>query len=405
MIEALLQGLRTEAFGGVLAGSLVVSILFTLKALPGELWSFVKWRFTCSLTIFNEDAAFERVSEWLSGLEYTKRCRRLRLTTTYDHGSDESSLDLSPGFGAHFFWYRGRPILVRRALPDKTAGATYKRFEDIIIETLGASPETLKDLVQEIKDARRKQGPTIDVYLFRGRWRVACRKPKRSIDSVVLPEAQKAALVRDVREFIDSRDWYTEHGVPYRRGYLFEGPPGNGKTSLALALASHFSRPVYALNLGSIANDDQLIEAVADVPEHGVLLLEDIDAAKASAARATEPVALVPGQPQPNEKREISLSALLNVIDGVFSRDGRILIMTTNHPEKVDPALIRPGRADRREVIGPLGAKEIKVMCDRFFGSPYQAHMFANSVRAPISAAELQERLVQETRGRKMEAA
>lgn len=402
----LFQAMKGEVFAGMVAGSLMLTLLYALKAVPAELWSFVKWRFTCSLTVFSEDAAFERVSEWLARLSASKQSRQLRLTTRYDEASQTDSDYLSPGLGMHFFWYKRRPILVTRSLPDKGGIGGWKRFEDIRIATVGASPALLAELVAEVKSARSlMRGNTIDVFLYRQRWRLACRKPKRSVDTVVLPVGQLDSIVADVRRFLDARHWYTKRGLPYRRGYLFEGPPGCGKTSLALALASHFARPIYALNLGSIANDDELIDAVCEVPEHGVLLIEDIDAAKAGAARRTTqpeakgaaPSGALPDMTPKEPVREVSLSALLNVLDGVFARDGRILIMTTNHPEKVDPALLRPGRADRREHIGPLEREEVGAMCARFLGAR-RGHEFARSVAIPCPAAELQEALVQEAR-------
>jgi len=88
------------------------------------------------------------------------------------------------------------------------------------------------------------------------------------------------------------------------------------------------------------------------------------------------------------------LSGLLNAIDGTFSRDGRILIMTTNHPEKIDPALIRKGRADVREHIGLLGAPEVLAMCKHFLGASAGAEM-AETVAVPIAPADLQELLIQ----------
>jgi mitochondrial chaperone BCS1 len=91
----------------------------------------------------------------------------------------------------------------------------------------------------------------------------------------------------------------------------------------------------------------------------------------------------------------ISLSALLNAIDGAFSRDGRVLFMTTNFKDKIDPALLRAGRSDRRIEVGPLDDGLVSVMCSRFLQNPRDAAAFAKEVKAPIPAAELQERLLE----------
>jgi mitochondrial chaperone BCS1 len=94
---------------------------------------------------------------------------------------------------------------------------------------------------------------------------------------VVLPNNQRDALVADATRFASAGGWYQERGVPYRRGYLFSGPPGCGKTSLAFALASHLRRPIYVINLGSMATDENLLKAFSKVPGEAVLLIEDVD--------------------------------------------------------------------------------------------------------------------------------
>lgn len=410
-MDVLVKLVENQVFSGLVGGSLVMTVLYALRKVPETAWQWATWRFTCSLTIFSEDAAFERVNEWLASIEYARRCRRLRLITTYDDTGEGNEV-LAPGIGSHLFWYRGRPLMVRRHLPEKGGIGGYKRFEDITIETLGSSSSVLHHLVEEIKETRRKMhGKSIDVYLYRNRWRLACRKAKRPLETVVLPAEQKEALVRDVQDFIGARAWYAARGIPYRRGYLFEGPPGCGKTSVSLALASHFARPVYALNLGSIAGDDELIDAVSEVPEHGILLIEDIDVAKAVVTRKpveTAPVPARAGEAPKEERREVSLSGLLNALDGVFSREGRILIMTTNHPERVDPALLRHGRVDRCEHIGPLRFEDALVMCRRFLDEREAEQVATQAcvkhVGAPtISAAALQEELVQRAHAQRRE--
>lgn len=401
MIDFIRSLLANPTFAALGGASLLGAIFYALRQVPSTLLEFLQWRFTCRLIIFNEDSAYEKVNEWLAGLDYAKRCRQMRLSTQFDNDAQEDIDVLSPGLGKHFFWYRGRPVLVERSLPDKGGIGGWKRFEDITISTVGSDSSVLRHLVDEVREARKHAHlSTINVFLYRNRWRLACRKPKRPLETVVLPAAQKSFLLDDIKRFLTSRQWYQERGVPWRRGYMLEGEPGTGKTSLVLAIASELQRPVYSLNLGSIANDDELIDAVCEVPEHGILLIEDIDAAKAGAKRDNKPkeVPTLLGESGPVEEREISLSALLNVIDGAFSREGRLLFMTSNHPEKVDPALLRPGRSDRRITIGKLEATEVWTMAERFV-TPEQAGDIVDSLdlakRLPIPAAELQEMLVQ----------
>merc|ERR1712029_1121609 len=86
-------------------------------------------------------------------------------------------------------------------------------------------------------------------------------------------------IVDDVKDFIDSVNWYRDRGIPYRRGYLLHGPPGCGKTSFITALAGELEYSICVLNLSDRSmSDDRLQHRLADAPENSIILLEDIDA-------------------------------------------------------------------------------------------------------------------------------
>lgn len=135
---------------------------------------------------------------------------------------------------------------------------------------------------------------------------------------------------------------YVSRGVPYRRGYLFHGPPGTGKSSFISALAGHFGYSICMLSLSErTLDDDRLAHLLNSAPPNALLLLEDVDAAFVSRDlfenaqhRAFEGMT------------RVTFSGLLNAIDGVASAEERVLFMTTNHVHRLDPALIRPGRVD-----------------------------------------------------------
>lgn len=155
---------------------------------------------------------------------------------------------------------------------------------------------------------------------------------------------------------------------------MFHGPPGTGKTSLSFALAGIFGLDIYCISLMEVGlTESDLNKLFTSLPRRCIVLLEDIDSAGLTGARRSndasaamdldtssdgtssedgvkvssiEAITKPPGGMPPALKSLISLSGLLNVIDGAASHEGRVLIMTTNHPESLDPALIRPGRVD-----------------------------------------------------------
>ncbi|KAF2431854.1 P-loop containing nucleoside triphosphate hydrolase protein, partial [Tothia fuscella] len=144
-----------------------------------------------------------------------------------------------------------------------------------------------------------------------------------------------------------TQEYYEKNGSPLRRGWLLYGPPGSGKTSLAMAVATHFKLDLYMVSLGEM--DDKELEATfARIPKRCVVLMEDIDCVKPKGKRTKADAMKTKGKETksgPKEKKgkqlpatKVSLAGLLNVIDGIGAAEGRLLIMTANAPESLDKA-------------------------------------------------------------------
>lgn len=391
-----------------------------------------------------------------------------------------------PYYGRNYFWWRGRLFMFRRA-PDESAtggasgghSAMALAFggkpDDLLqIDCVGRSIAPVKALLEEVKTWHLEgqagwttiRHPTSKERARWGHyWQRTAARPARPIETVVLDATEKAAVIRDLNEYLHpaARRWYAARGLPYRRGLLFHGPPGTGKSSLSFALASLFGLDIYVLSLSETTlTESDLMQLFNNLPRRCIVLLEDIDAAgltregdsstkKAKAKKAikekkkkekeskekltngtktkkgdnkkentkpltnghisedndstkptakrVEEITLVDlvrelralrksekdsdsdsdSKPKKRSSRRkpdsssrrtnnrasnnnntnpkkdadgatkggITLSGMLNAIDGVATQEGRILIMTTNHPEQLDPALVRPGRVDR----------------------------------------------------------
>jgi chaperone BCS1 len=168
--------------------------------------------------------------------------------------------------------------------------------------------------------------------------------PKRSMDSLTLDEAIVREALGDLEDFLSPayKAFCPTKGVTYRRGWLLEGPPGNGKSSFISAVASHLGTEVGIVSLNHKDLDDMSLrrlmegsDEATDAPR--LLVLEDVDCLFDQRE----------GKEGGGGVR-VTFSGLLNALDGVGAAENAIVIMTTNHPEKLDPALIRPGRVDRR---------------------------------------------------------
>merc|ERR1711964_917123 len=170
----------------------------------------------------------------------------------------------------------------------------------------------------------------------RGYWTKSGMKMARPLTSVVLPAKVKKMVMNDIEQFlsVDTHKFYFKHGIPYKRSYLFRGPPGAGKTSFIQGLAGHFKRNLCILQPSTKdMTDDQFALCVQSAPKDSIVVLEDVDS-------------LFTNHREKKNLCPLTFSGVLNALDGICSPSAQIIIMTTNHPERLDPALIRAGRVD-----------------------------------------------------------
>ena len=214
---------------------------------------------------------------------------------------------------------------------------------------------------QKFLDSGRDQVQT----LFRpssnsniGGWRHGGRLRKRNPDTLIHRGNLYEEIRTDVQGFLDAENHYNDMGIPWHRGYLLEGPPGTGKTSTVTTLATDIGVNVYKLAMSDVKKDAELVALAVSIPEESILLIEDIDAFKVTNKRKGED----------GESTLLTLSGLLNVLDGADTPHGLITFLTTNHEEFLDPALMRPGRVDRRFHIGYLDEDQLNRMVARFVG-------------------------------------
>lgn len=254
------------------------------------------------------------------------------------------------------------------------------------LSCFGRNPEILKELLLEARQLHLKKDER-KTFIYRGNlddkcWNRCTSRLRRPFDTVILNEQVKQELLDDAADYLSpfTRRWHANRGIPYRQGYLFHGPPGTGKTSLSLALAGFFRMKIYIVSFSSAgASEENITTLFNQLPTRCIVLLEDIDIANLShirddaysavhsgAAPSSSPnfgtISRMPG-PIPTWSGQLSLSGLLDILDGVASQEGRILLMTTNHIEKLDAALIRPGRVD---MIVPFGFADAGMVASMF---------------------------------------
>lgn len=265
---------------------------------------------------------------------------------------------------------------------DRHQGGWSRRPERIVFTAVGAAGRDavltfLAGVTRQRFDGARP--PEVNIASRWGDWRRRRDLPARPASSVVLRAGQKEALIADLRRFLASEADYVRLGIPYHRGYLFHGPPGTGKTSIAKALASELGLDVYYIPLSDLDADASLLNLVGSVEPGSLLLLEDIDVLHAAKTRD-------------DEKARVSLSGLLNALDGVTTPHGLITVMTTNDVSVLDDALVRAGRVDYPVEIGYLDDDQAARLTEILLGEEVELPPLDGRAVAPAALVEVMKR-------------
>ncbi|KAF1972145.1 P-loop containing nucleoside triphosphate hydrolase protein, partial [Bimuria novae-zelandiae CBS 107.79] len=203
----------------------------------------------------------------------------------------------------------------------------------------------------------------------------------RALSSIDMAPTPKQDILTELQEFFgpETDEWCYENGAPYRKGYMLYGPPGTGKSSLCMAIASEFHLPVHYFHLADM-NDSNFHDKFQELPKKCIVLFEEIDTARIvrESTMKAEPEVSTSDRDSDSEtespsgkprRSQITLGGFLNVIDGPGAKEGRLVIFTTNSPNSLDEAFVRPGRIDRRIFLSRSSKLVASITFSRIFGT------------------------------------
>lgn len=281
---------------------------------------------------------------------------------------------------SYWFWWYG--IAKIRLFNHNSKNDPDDRVTIMDVVLFPKSDRKLDHFLKLIK-SNLKNTDTLNIYSYQHEWSHSGNSKKRPLYTLYMDKSTKNDIMQDAKHFIDNQDWYNLRGIPYRRGHLYFGPPGCGKSTAIKVLASELDLPLYTINLSNM-DDDDLQYALGRTSVPCVLAIEDVDSFEFSHARKnvkgeadTKGLKIKQRRHRIIRKAttcEVTLAGLLNAIDGIASKEGTILVLTSNDPGVLDPALIRSGRVDKRYEFKNLESEQVLEMFKVFFKDKEKLH-------------------------------
>ena len=358
MIDAISSALATNQLlaGGV--GTLAFgAVMYLLRAVPEKLVEIAGRTLWTKLFVESLSNEYRDIDGFIAQ-------RRLDF---FSRSLEIKDGALKTGFGGGFGVYDGVLFKYSKA----KAAQQIAPFETIAVSFLTRDRGVVARFLEDCKPEEHRNSLTVTIYTVGGS-AGALRRRKRSLDTVFVDRAIKERLVGRFKWFLGAEFWHLSRGIPWKLGIVLHGPPGTGKTSLIHALASDLG-----FDIKYIKSLHGLGAAFLSGKPSDLFVIEDIDTIAGSLNRDDGPAdARGPGGS--------ALHEILNSMDGMQTPDGLKFIVTTNHIDKLDPAIVRPGRIDDVIEVGPLPIEAARDMFRAFYGRE------GIDAYAPRTGAELQ---------------
>lgn len=315
----------------------------------------------------------------------------------YDY-DDSSPTVIDLGDKPIYFTYNRHLFVAHKGLDNAN------RYECITVTMLGRNAGIVRKLFEEFRPKVDNSQVNIFTSCFGGTWEYLARSSKRSLETVIVKDEIKKNILNRISTWKESESWYLDRGISFKLAMILYGPPGTGKTSLIKAIASHLGYHVYILNLKHFT-DTTLQRAIQQSDDKAIIVLEDVDSHLATHARNDSLSTSIKEEDNddliykgkkyskteldevfekakafeeeydesPNnrmmvqQESGVTLSGLLNALDGIVPINNKIIVMTTNTIETLDSALTRKGRVDCRYYIGKLENTEIRQYINLMF--------------------------------------
>ncbi|KAJ7955773.1 Aaa-atpase [Quillaja saponaria] len=275
-----------------------------------------------------------------------------------------------------------------RALPDEKRGFTLrikKKDKSLILNSY------LDYIMEKANDIRRKNQDRLLYTNSRGGsldsrghpWESVPFKHPSTFETLAMDPEKKKEIMEDLEDFANGQTFYQKTGRAWKRGYLLYGPPGTGKSSMIAAMANYLGYDIYDLELTEVHTNSELRKLLMKTSSKSIIVIEDIDCSinlsnRKKTNNSGSRNCYDSGAPEmrggcgsgsgEDGGNSVTLSGLLNFTDGLWSCCGseRIFVFTTNHIEKLDPALLRSGRMDMHIFMSYCSFPSLKILLKNY---------------------------------------
>ena len=390
------KGISTSDF--LVAATLFSGIFYFVSKHFRNLLNFITASVAVSATVSWNSAGIYLAEKWIAdNIKYAcwkyqrnnriiyRRKSEIDRNIEFDSNEDYYTLSLSgTGTGTFLLKIPNLPLaLIEIIDTTETAikghsnnGIENKFYIDIRITAFGltyaSSKEKLNKIYEHINNSWIEDA-TVKSYTSYNDYFSLCSIRSRKLDTVIIPDVQLERIKNSIASFLkeDSKKFYKESGVPHRLGIGLHGIPGTGKTSLIIALHDYFKIPIYRIILSEVSSDSELEKLLRNVRTNSFVVFEDIDCVGIPVNERKSYNKKSPNIIGTNETANflstLTLSGILNAIDGVCSPEGIVIFFTSNNFDKLDSALVRSGRIDLIEELKPLPpALQWKMLCQFF---------------------------------------
>ncbi|KAL1812481.1 hypothetical protein ACET3Z_022546 [Daucus carota] len=367
--------------------------------------------------------AYSSVEAYLSA-NSTKNAKRLKAEVGRDSNKVSLSMDeherVADEFnGVQVWWLSSKVMSVSRAMSDYPEPEKrfyrlkfHKKHREMITETyLEHVLNKGKEIKRQNKQRRlytNNSGSSIK-YSGRRQWSHIVFEHPATFETLAMEPGKKQEIIEDLSTFSKSKDYYARIGKAWKRGYLLYGPPGTGKSTMIAAMANFLSYDIYDLELTAVKDNTELRMLLIGTTSKSIIVIEDIDCSleltgqrKKKEEKPDKGKKEAGKEPKDEGGSKVTLSGLLNFIDGLWSASGgeRIIVFTTNYVEKLDPALTRRGRMDKHVEMSYCSFEGFKVLAKNYL--EVEDHPAFDSIQqlmteALVTPADVAENLMHKT--------